>query len=49
MQNQRATWRWVAAPFGEIILPATANVGVGVHALVTSATIVTGITLHFEE
>jgi len=27
--NQRATFRWVAAPGAEIILPATANDGVG--------------------
>lgn len=25
--NQRATFRWVAAPYGELIIPATANVG----------------------
>lgn len=28
--NQRATFRWVAAPGGEIICPATANNGLGV-------------------
>ena len=28
MQNQRATFRWVAAPGREIKLPATANAGV---------------------
>lgn len=25
--NQRATFRWVAAPYGELIIPATANNG----------------------
>lgn len=26
--NQRATFRWVAAPYGELIIPATANNGI---------------------
>lgn len=26
--NQRATFRWVAAPYGELIIPATANAGI---------------------
>lgn len=25
--NQRASFRWVAAPYGELIIPATANAG----------------------
>jgi hypothetical protein len=25
--NQRATFRWVAAPYGELFIPATANTG----------------------
>lgn len=25
--NQRATFRWVAAPYGEFVIPATANAG----------------------
>ena len=36
--NQRATFRWVAAPYGELIIPATANNGLmlGVSAATTS-------------
>jgi hypothetical protein len=36
--NQRATLRWVAAPYGEIIIPATANNGImlGLDAATTS-------------
>ena len=26
--NQRATFRWVAAPYGELVIPATANNGI---------------------
>ena len=31
--NQRATFRWVAAPLGELILPATAAAGAGLLAV----------------
>lgn len=31
--NQRATFRWVAAPEGELILPATAANGVGLQVI----------------
>jgi len=30
--NQRATFRWVAAPGGELIAPATASNGIGLQA-----------------
>jgi hypothetical protein len=36
--NHRATFRWVAAPGGEIITPATDNNGIGFKALHASAT-----------
>ena len=36
--NHRATFRWVAAPGGEIITPATDNNGIGFTALHASAT-----------
>jgi hypothetical protein len=36
--NQRATFRWVAAPYGEIILPATANNGIMMGLSATTAT-----------
>jgi len=36
--NHRATFRWVAAPGGEIVTPATDNNGIGFTALHASAT-----------
>ena len=36
--NHRATFRWVAAPGGEIITPATNNAGIGAKAIHASAT-----------
>src|SRR3954447_2289831 len=38
--NQRATFRWVAAPGGEIILPATAANGVGVQSITVAGSAV---------
>lgn len=40
-QNQRVTFRWVASPGGEIILPATTNNGVGlvVDTVTTAANV----------
>jgi hypothetical protein len=50
MQNQRATFRWVAAPGGEIVVPATANNGLGVQVITVAGSAVnTGVTIHFEE
>jgi hypothetical protein len=36
--NQRATFRWVAAPYGELLIPATASNGlmIGVDAATTT-------------
>ena len=36
--NQRATFRWVAAPGGEFVLPATANAGMAVESLSSTVT-----------
>ena len=36
--NHRATFRWVAAPGGELITPATDNNGIGMKAIHASAT-----------
>ena len=36
--NHRATFRWVAAPGGELITPATNNFGAGFKAIHASAT-----------
>ena len=35
--NHRATFRWVAAPGGEIITPATNNAGIGAKAIHATA------------
>ena len=36
--NHRATFRWVAAPGGELVTPATDNNGIGMKAIHASAT-----------
>lgn len=47
--NQRATFRWVAAPGGELVLPATASNGAGLKGNTpTTAFAVDGI-IYFEE
>jgi len=47
--NQRATFRWVAAPGGELVWPATAGAGILVqHTTATSATD-SIVTTHFTE
>lgn len=49
-QNQRATFRWVAAPGGEIVLPATANNGVGVQVIgIAGSAVNVNCCIHFEE
>lgn len=48
--NQRATVRWVAAPGGELVLPATAANGVGLLSnAIGGAAVAMDYTLHFEE
>ena len=48
--NQRNTFRWVAAPGGEIVLPATAANGVGLRSDATSGITATHeATFFFEE
>lgn len=34
--NQRATYRWVAAPGSEVVCPATANAGVGLRSVAST-------------
>jgi hypothetical protein len=47
--NQRATFRWVAAPGGELVSPATAANGIGFKGNTpTTAFAVDGV-IHFEE
>lgn len=36
--NQRATFRWVAAPYGELIVPATASNGIALALSAASTT-----------
>lgn len=47
--NQRATFRWVAAPGGEFVLPAVAANGIGVWPFHASSTALVDCTIHFEE
>jgi hypothetical protein len=48
--NQRATFRWVASPGGEIILPATAANGVGLFSTAVGGSAYTVLmTVHYEE
>ena len=46
--NQRATFRWVAPPGGELVYPATAANGIGIQTPTSSAVVITG-TLYFAE
>ena len=46
--NQRATFRWVASPGGELVYPATASNGLGVQTPTSSAVAITA-TLHVDE
>ena len=45
--NQRATYRWVAAPGGEIVIAATANAGVAWAAFHASYASTHEVTAHF--
>jgi len=47
--NQRATFRWVASPGAELVLPATAANGIGLQSLATSAAVIMDAVIHFEE
>jgi hypothetical protein len=48
--NQRASFRWVAAPGGEIVTAATASIGAGIRTPVISTGTPDGtVTVHFEE
>mgnify|MGYP003393850304 CR=1 FL=1 len=46
--NQRATFRWVASPGGELVYPATASNGIGV-ATPTASAVAVSSTIHFVE
>lgn len=47
--NQRATFRWIAAPDGEMKAPATASAGIGVTSLSPAYTGRTRVTAHWYE
>jgi hypothetical protein len=47
--NQRSTQRWVAAPGGELVAPATASNGLGLQPAHASFTGLVEATFHFEE
>ncbi len=48
--NQRATFRWVAAPGGEMVTAATASVGAGIRTpVISTGTPIVTATVHFEE
>ncbi len=46
--NQRATFRWVAAPYGELMIPATASNGI-ILGLSSASTTDFDSEAHFEE
>lgn len=47
--NQRATFRWVANPGGELVIPATANNGIGIVADTPTSAVAVEACVHFEE
>ncbi len=47
--NQRATFRFVAAPGGEFSIPAVANAGIGMTPISVTYTGIARVTAHFEE
>lgn len=47
--NQQATWRWVAAPDGEIYLPSTAANGAGFFTASTDSAFAIDVTIHYKE
>lgn len=47
--NVRATYRWVSAPDGELVVPATAANGIGLRVKAASYTGSAETTIHFAE
>ena len=47
--NQRATFRWVATPGGELVMTATQNNGAGLKTASSTSTQAYGATVFFEE
>lgn len=47
--NQRASFRWVAAPGGELVIPATASNGIAFRTPTAGGLVAVTATVHFEE
>lgn len=47
--NERASYRWVAAPGGDLVIPSTASNGIGFEVISTTYTGAAEVTVHFEE
>ncbi|MEK7178562.1 MAG: hypothetical protein AAB721_02830 [Patescibacteria group bacterium] len=47
--NQRASFRWVAPPDGEIVIPATASVGLALNTPVATTLVVATADIYFNE
>ena len=47
--NQRATFRFVAAPGGELLIPAAANEGIGMTPISAAYAGIARVTAHWEE
>ena len=47
--NQRATFRWVASPGGELVYPATAANGIGIQTPTSSAVAITATVMFVEQ
>jgi hypothetical protein len=47
--NQRATFRWVAAPGSELVMTASQNNGAGIQTVTSTSTQAYGCTMLFEE
>lgn len=47
--NQRATFRWVAAPGGELLIPATASNGIKFETPTAGGLVAVTVSAHFEE
>lgn len=47
--NQRATFRWVAVPDGELVVPATSDNWIGLESIANSGTPNTNFTAHWIE
>jgi hypothetical protein len=47
--NQKATFRWIAAPGGELLIPATASNGIGIKTPTAGSSVAISAAVHFEE